>query len=134
MTPGAEPAFSDAFFALLLCAGVSESIENEIACTDYAVYDSADTMERIDEVSRRLPNDGAGTKASVNRHGQEMDPATVAAVKMANVMAEVNRTAVVYSGALAELMTWPRTSQKSSGQGGAGETSQGRPTWPLSPP
>jgi hypothetical protein len=41
--------------------GVSESIENEIARTDYAVYDSADTMERIDEVSRRLPNDGAGT-------------------------------------------------------------------------
>jgi hypothetical protein len=33
-----------------------------------------------------------------------MDPATVAAVKMANVMVEVNRTAVVYSGALAELM------------------------------
>ena len=34
-----------------------------------------------------------------------MDPATVAAVKMANVMAEVNRTpAVVYLGALAELM------------------------------
>jgi hypothetical protein len=105
MTPGAEPAFSDAFFALLLRAGVSESIENEIARTDYAVYDSADAMERIDQVSRRLPNDGAGTKASVNRlHGQEMDPATVAAVKMANVMAEVNRTAVVYSGALAELM------------------------------
>ena len=105
MTPGSEPAFSDAFFALLLCAGVSESIENEIARTDYAVYDSADTMERIDEVSRRLPNDGAGTKASVNRlQGQEMDPATVAAVKMANVMVEVNRTAVVYSGALAELM------------------------------
>jgi hypothetical protein len=105
MTPGSEPAFSDAFFALLLRAGVSESIENEIARTDYAVYDSADTMERIDEVSRRLPNDGAGTKASVNRlQGQEMDPATVAAVKMANVMVEVNRTAVVYSGALAELM------------------------------
>ena len=105
MTPGAEPAFSDAFFALLLRAGVSESIENEIARTDYAVYDAADAMERIDQVSRRLPNDGAGTKASVNRlHGQEMDPATVAAVKMANVMAEVNRTAVVYSGALAELM------------------------------
>jgi hypothetical protein len=105
MTQGAEPAFSDAFFALLLRAGVSESIENEIARTDYAVYDSADAMERIDQVSRRLPNDGAGTRASVNcLHGQEMDPATVAAVKMANVMAEVNRTAVVYSGALAELM------------------------------
>jgi hypothetical protein len=105
MTPGSEPAFSDAFFALLLRAGVSESIENEIARTDYAVYDSAEAMERIDQVSRRLPNDGAGTKASVNRlHGQEMDPATVAAVKMATVMAEVNRTAVVYSGALAELM------------------------------
>ena len=105
MTPGAEPAFSDAFFALLLRAGVSESIENEIARTDYAVYDSAEAMERIDQVSRRLPNDGAGTRASVNRlHGQEMDPATVAAVKLANVMAEVNRTAVVYSGALAELM------------------------------
>jgi hypothetical protein len=90
---------------LLLRAGVSESIENEIARTDNAVYDSADTMERIDEVSRRLPNDGAGTKASVNRlKGQEMDPATVAAVKMANVMVEVNRTAVVYFGALAELM------------------------------
>ena len=28
----------------------------------------------------------------------------------------------------------PRNSQKSSGQGGARETSQGRPTWPLSPP
>lgn len=105
MTPGAEPAFSDAFFALLLRAGVSESIENEIARTDYAVYDSAEALERIDQVSRRLPNDGAGTRASVNRlHGQEMDPATVAAVKLANVMAEVNRTAVVYSGALAELM------------------------------
>ena len=105
MTPGAEPAFSDAFFALLLRAGVSESIENEIARTDYAVYDSAEALERIDQVSRRLPNDGAGTRASVNRlQGQEMDPATVAAVKLANVMAEVNRTAVVYSGALAELM------------------------------
>ena len=105
MTPGAEPAFSDAFFALLLRAGVSEAIENEIARTDYAVYDSAEALERIDQVSRRLPNDGAGTRASVNRlHGQEMDPATVAAVKLANVMAEVNRTAVVYSGALAELM------------------------------
>jgi hypothetical protein len=79
-TPGSEPSFSDAFFALLLRAGVSESIENEIARTDYAVYDSADTMERIDEVSRRLPNDVAGIKASVNRlQGQEMDPATVAA-------------------------------------------------------
>ncbi len=105
MTPGSEPAFSDAFFALLLCAGVSESIENEIARTDHAVYDSPDTMERIDEVSRRLPNDGAGTQASVNRlQGQEADPATVDAVKMANVMVEVNRTAVVYSGVLAELM------------------------------
>ena len=105
MTPGAEPAFSYAFFALLLRAGVSESIENEIARTDYAVYDSAEALERIDQVSRRLPNDGAGTRASVNRlQGQEMDPATVAAVKLANVMAEVNRTAVVYSGALAELM------------------------------
>ena len=28
----------------------------------------------------------------------------------------------------------PRNSQKSSGQGGAGETWQWRPTWPLSPP
>jgi hypothetical protein len=62
MTPRSEPAFSDAFFALLR-AGVSESIENEIARTDYAVYDSADTMERINKVSRRLPNDWVGTKA-----------------------------------------------------------------------
>jgi hypothetical protein len=80
MTPRSEPAFSDAFFALLR-AGVSESIENEIARTDYAVYDSADTMERINEVSRRLPNDCVGTKASVNHlQGQEMDPATVTVV------------------------------------------------------
>ena len=28
----------------------------------------------------------------------------------------------------------PRNPQQGSGQGGAGETSQGRPTWPLSPP
>jgi hypothetical protein len=33
-----------------------------------------------------------------------MDPATVTAVKMANVMVEVNHTTVVYSDTLAELL------------------------------
>ena len=106
MIPGDEPAFSDAFFALLLRAGVSNAIETELARTDYAVYDATAALATINEVSRRLPNDGAGSQASVNRAQgfTEMDAEAVAAVKMVKEMAEVHRTAVVYSGALAELL------------------------------
>jgi hypothetical protein len=106
MIPGDEPAFSDAFFALLLRAGVSNAIETELARTDYAVYDATAALATINEVSRRLPNDGAGSQASVNRAQgfTELDAEAVAAVKMVKEMAEVHRTAVVYSGALAELL------------------------------
>jgi len=106
MIPGNEDAISDAFFALLLRAGINEEVEREISREPYEVYDAKKALQKIDEVSRRIPREGALSKAEVNRAQgvMEMDSEAVAAVKMVREMAVVNRTAVVYSGALAELM------------------------------
>lgn len=106
MIPGKEEAISDAFFALLLRAGINEEVEREISREPYEVYDAKKALQKIDEVSRRIPREGAISKAEVNRAQgvMEMDSEAVAAVKMVREMAVVNRTAVVYSGALAELM------------------------------
>ena len=70
------------------------------------MYDAKKALKKIDEVSRRIPREGAISKAEVNRAQgvMEMDSEAVAAVKMVREMAVVNRTAVVYRGALAELM------------------------------
>ena len=89
MTPGGAPAISDAFFAVLLRAGVSEEIEKEMARINYAVYDPAAALATINEISQRLSNGGAGTKASVNRAQgvMEMDAEAVTAVKMVREMA-----------------------------------------------
>ena len=104
MTPGGI-AFSDEFFALLLRAGVAPAIETELGRAKYPVYDSKIATKTIFEVARRLPNEGADQRASVARvQASPEEEDAQAAVKMVRAMAEVNRTAVVYKGALAELM------------------------------
>ena len=105
MMPDGKTAISDEFQALLLRAGVAEKVGTELGRIPYELYNVKEAMDNIYEAARRLPNEGADGKADCNRISFRDDDSeeSRAALKLVRGMAELNRTAVVYQGALGEL-------------------------------
>ena len=99
-----QPVMAEPLRALLLRAGVSPTIEQELSRKTYPVYNFAHAYNTIMNTARSMQNEGAEPR-EVKIARLEDNAELQAAVKMYRAARETNRTRVKYEGALGDWLS-----------------------------